>query len=237
MGFLAGGAQHTVPSAAITCELPGGRNEICYLGAERSQEVGATDPRAWCFRESLLSRRMLMFGPEQLMFRCCECMEFEDGKHRPLGDKNEWRTSSIPKDWTLRADVLRAWYEIANEYTKREFFDPHDNCAALSGVAQKFQDALRDGDVRPRYLAGLWESDMVRGLLWRSSTLVDADQEPLRKSIGVSQANQGHEFMTAPTWSWLGLRGHIIQDIGVVYNPIMLDPTAYRCFPEKNPKF
>ncbi|KAI2621817.1 heterokaryon incompatibility protein-domain-containing protein [Hypoxylon sp. NC1633] len=221
--------------SAVKCELPGGKTDACLLGIERSQDVGATDTRAWCFQEAILSRRMLIFGTEQLSFRCRECIYFEDGKFRACGDRNEWYDYTIPKDWTRRADVLNAWYEIAVEYSKRDFFDPCDNFAAISGVAQQFQSALRENNVKPRYLAGLWESDMIRGLLWKSMRLIDETQPPLRKPIAVSGAHQNQEIRTAPSWSWLGLRGPISQDVGKAYNPIMLDPTAYRCLP-KSPK-
>ncbi|RYC66019.1 hypothetical protein CHU98_g224 [Xylaria longipes] len=230
-GFLGSGHEPAISPAVIRCELPGAKTDVCLVGVERSQDVGATDARVWCFQESILSRRMLVFGTEQLSFRCRECVDFEDGRSRPCGDEKEWYDYTISRDWTLRANVLKAWYEVAIEYSKLDFFDPYDNFAAISGVAQQFQSALRDEGIKPRYQAGLWESDMNRGLLWRSLRLIDENQEPLRKPVGVNGIHQGQEITTAPSWSWLGLRGPISQDVGNIYNPIMLDPGAYRCFP------
>jgi hypothetical protein len=231
-GFLNCTERSNTRYARVKCNLPGGGSEMCYIALERSQDVGPTDARAWCFQESILSRRMLVFGKQQLSFRCREQVEYEDGNWRLLSDKTELYDYTIPKDWTLRAVVFRCWYDITMQYSMRDFFDPHDNFAAISGIAQQFQTALRDSDNMPRYLAGMWETDMIRGLLWRSRRLVDENEKALSRPISVNGAETGRVVKTAPSWSWLSLKGSITQGFGSSYNLIMLDPTAYRCFPK-----
>lgn len=237
----------------------------CYISLGRAATTGPVDKRAWCFQEKMLSRRMIVYGEQEVFFNCREGTEFEDCA--PILDRRDrdgWFQLSIDKtlDGKLKtameheqapmhqtpgfsqADILDTWYILTIEYSKREMFDPLDNFAALSGVTLRFQSALAKLSTSvPRYLAGLWEVDMIRGLLWRRSiTYVDpfaivyeSDRHiPLHIPIGINGAQEGREIVRAPSWSWMALQGDIDQlprsSVNLPINGLQ-DPSTFRCTP------
>jgi hypothetical protein len=61
-----------------------------------------------------------------------------------------------------REGTLAKWYQILNQFTLCSLSNPHDIFAAFAAIAQLASRVLHS-----RYLAGLWECDIVHGLLWR----------------------------------------------------------------------
>lgn len=120
--------------------------------------------RAWMFQEKWLSRRVISFGSSEMTWRCetadrCEC------KGRSARGRTEW---SIDDRYT----------SIVPEYTTRSLFHENDTLVAVSSLA--YETATATGD---QYVAGLWRSDLLRGLLWTA------------KSSGERQKDY-----VAPTW-------------------------------------
>lgn len=77
------------------------------------------------------------------------------------------------------------WYAVINDYAKRNLTVETDKLPALSGVAQKFQAKLQND-----YVAGLFASDLHRGLLWNPGrNLENNSQYP------------------GPSWSWISPKG------------------------------
>lgn len=77
------------------------------------------------------------------------------------------------------------WYSLVEEYNRRRITKETDILPAISGLAAYFQTSLGD-----KYLAGLWASDLVIGLLWS----VD------------SVSARSVETKGTPSWSWASLR-------------------------------
>ena len=200
----------------------------------RNYKIGPTDYRAWCFQEGLIARRMLIFGEQQLSFRCRERHVFEDGSWRAISDADDdWyclsflsqylppseasKDGKLPREFEVGIESRQAkssrsfdpirnrWYAIAEEYSIRSFYDPADIHGAFSGLVIRFQQALsRRYNVEPcriRYMAGLWDIDMLNGLLWLT--------DPSLSAIPRRQAKNGswEEIRRAPTWSWMALTG------------------------------
>lgn len=76
-------------------------------------------------------------------------------------------------------------------YSHRDLSFENDIFPALSGLARAFQREYADGDV---YLAGLWQKDILRGLLWmiKDSSLTS---RPLK--------------YRSPSWSWASVKGQV----------------------------
>ncbi|KAI0438505.1 heterokaryon incompatibility protein-domain-containing protein [Xylaria telfairii] len=215
-GFIAPTSKPAAPPASLLCSLPGiGLSPDFWIGLKRSRDIGPTDLRAY---------------KEQLSFKCREREDYEDGHWDFHGRHDGWydltRDPTLPR-YLRRA--LPAWYALTVEYSKRSFFDPTDNFAALAGVAFKFQKAIALEHSNTRYLAGLWEVDMIAGLLWRSSRIVDPSHKPLCQPLAVTGPNAGKEITIAPSWSWMSLVGPIHQgkETTSLTNPT--DP--FYCFP------
>ena len=78
-----------------------------------------------------------------------------------------------------------------------------DRLLAVPTLAQKFQLKLDE-----RYLAGLWENDLICGLSWASDTM---------------KCDEYHRDMSdrAPSWSWASVEGPV--KFGFI-NETMADP-------------
>lgn len=79
------------------------------------------------------------------------------------------------------------WYRIVRQYSERGLTYERDVFPALSGIAKKLQ-AFGMG----AYLAGIWSSDLIRGMLWFP------DPEPTRRRAE-----------NVPTWSWASIVGQV----------------------------
>lgn len=183
----------------------------CFLALNRSIRSGPVDERAWCFQESVLSRRMIVYGMQQLSFKCREICSYEDGSYirYKWSDGGRYDLSSpLVGQGFSQEDILSRWYQLTQEYSYRDVYDPTDNFAALAGVALRFHDALKC-----RYLAGLWEVDMERALLWRSRRLWlgPHSKQSLTRPIAVVGPQKNKCIERAPSWSCLALQGPILQ--------------------------
>ncbi len=194
-----------------------GPSEV-FVGLPRSRETGPVSDRAWCFQESLLSRRSIVFGAEQLCFRCQERSVFEDGEVTAnregryiLNEFPSRMTDSVAHQETM----LRQWYWLVDQYSFRSIFDPHDIFAALMGLARAVQKQLGC-----RYLAGLWEADLVRGLLWlgRNDVVFGAPRgkgklaltRPVERNTKKPAHVLGRPATRAPSWSWASVEGPVL---------------------------
>jgi hypothetical protein len=107
-----------------------------------------------------------------------------------------------------------SWYSLVAQYSERELTRASDKLVALSGVARVFSSYAED-----EYVAGLWQGDLVRGLLWSSASSAD---KPLLHPAEPRR----------PTWSWVSVDGPIQWPHplygGKVGNPDFQWATAHR---------
>lgn len=101
--------------------------------------------------------------------------------------------------------ITNRWYDVAEEYSIRSTHDPADTHGACSGLVLRFHQAFTElfnlEPGRPRYIAGLWDIDMLNGLLWITDPSLSA--VPRRQAEGGSC----EDIRRAPTWSWMALTG------------------------------
>lgn len=189
----------------------------------RNRAIGPADERAWCFQEALLSRRSLIFGMGQLIFKCRKHKAFQDGSH----DKFMFDEAAFHHDWVLpfppeapltendksppaQSHIVHGWYRVAQKYAMRDMYDPFDCYAALAGIARRCESALakasKDG-AAPRYLCGLWETDtFAHALMWRRCL----DARLARDCRVLEEPGPEQDPISrAPSWSWMALVGRI----------------------------
>ena len=174
---------------------------------------------------------MVVYGEQQLSFKCRVRSDWEDGSHTlyrwDTGNRQEVSAAALDDPNLTNEDILTRWYHLIQQYSTKNVFDPSDGFAALAGVAVRFQRALGC-----RYLAGLWEDDMIRGLLWKSRRVLLGlhSHDGMSKPIGVKKY-AGTEIVRAPSWSWLALQGPILPATQRSDNRRLEDRTTYRCRP------
>ncbi|PSK43090.1 hypothetical protein B9Z65_7044 [Elsinoe australis] len=175
--------------------------------------LGASEPiytRAWCQQEASLSNRILHFSANELVWECnerytCSC-GYGDTPIAP-DDIVSLRTLRRP-DLALdeagdgKAAAYHKWAEIAQLFCERQHGVVGDKLPAISGLARQFAKWLvRVGEGEPRYLAGLWEGDLARGLLW----VMEDDYTREDRTEGMVYRRAGE--WRAPSWSWACMEG------------------------------
>lgn len=145
--------------------------------------------RAWVFQERLLSPRMLHFAKRELVWECrtgvfCDCRRTHDNQADDVEFRRLVSNKSIKTTNTTPAELRALWYAIVQRYSRLigNLTVETDAFPALAGLASRVSGLLED-----EYVAGLWRSDMVEGLLWaRRSSTPGAQPRAWR----------------APSWSW-----------------------------------
>jgi hypothetical protein len=156
--------------------------------------------RAWVFQERVLSPRSLMFGRGEIYWNCFQALNNDlwldhqfagliDGELRQYITPDHDHTSENPDVRMHIKDPFFLWYDTVKTYTNCSLTVPSDRLPALAGLAAAFCE--RSG---LSYVAGLWEEDLVRGLLWYS----DNSEDTILPLV-----------YRAPSWSWACLDGQI----------------------------
>lgn len=89
--------------------------------------------RGWALQERLLSRRVLIFRPEQISWDCCSCSINSAG---PLNYFDGFRSDSPGRlrEYTPGCRKLY-WNTLLEHYSRKELSRPSDKLKALSGLA------------------------------------------------------------------------------------------------------
>ncbi|KAF4980558.1 hypothetical protein FZEAL_3453 [Fusarium zealandicum] len=180
-----------------------------FVGLRRSRMLGPVDSRGWCLQEKLLSRRMIIFGRDQLKFKCQSCSVYEDGSTETLRADVDLHSLFIAPSPNLEAKrdrLLTKWDSILVDFSKRRLSNPHDIFAAIASIAAPMSKAIES-----RYLAGLWDCDMVRGLLWKPGYQLNAKfrTEPTTRPASTRLAPG--PVIRAPSWSWAAIQGPVLH--------------------------
>lgn len=148
--------------------------------------------RAWVHQERVLSARSLMFTNDQIFW---ECQQHQASETFPRGDLlfagdethiKRTMLSNSNTDAISVDDAMKAWTGYVREYSGKDLSHPEDKLPALSSVARQMQFHFEGA----RYLAGLWDLEVERMLLWR------VERSAVRPKV-----------YRAPSWSWASLDG------------------------------
>ncbi|KAF9772597.1 hypothetical protein IL306_009687 [Fusarium sp. DS 682] len=165
--------------------------------------------RAWCFQERLLATRILHYTKSEMIFDClssmeCECGALEKHEDDPLvparriiktGHKFITGTKSFRGSATNPSVPLKGenkefiehhelWRDLIVQYSQKNITKRTDGLPAVAGLATEWYSNLTG-----RYLAGLWEKDLLNHLRWMPDEK-DSGEEP--------------QYI-APSWSWLSV--------------------------------
>ncbi|KAF5642991.1 hypothetical protein F25303_6363 [Fusarium sp. NRRL 25303] len=197
---------NTYKQSAPCCEFPlgDGIGGNVIVGPLRSTDYGVTETRGWCCQEKRLSRRVVFFGKEQLLFLCrssgySEDRSYQEGKSVLL---HSFLKNGNGSPQSTRDRLLQYWDEIVVDFSRRQLSNPHDIFAALASIAEPISKALQS-----RYLAGLWEGDLVRCLLWRPGYRVSSFFGPATRPLPTIFATA--PVIRAPSWSWASIQGGV----------------------------
>jgi Heterokaryon incompatibility protein (HET) len=181
--------------------------------------------RGWTMQEGLLPNRILYYTPSQMVWRCCEERRTERGTTKSLQNEVDedmkhgddvpfefewlWRQDSFiqfkmfPKFVAndskyisgLSRELFRLWYQLIKSYSPRQFTEEKDRLIAISGLARMVGKAIKDYG----YAAGLWKSDLIRGLLWYAEDAKLVPSKPAHDNL--------------PSWSWASVGDQLINHV------------------------
>ena len=138
--------------------------------------------RAWTFQEARLSPRKLYVGEDMFHMSCGSVHESADGSGFFDG------LSSMGAHDDASFDHMQQWYGLVSDYAKRNLTYEKDRFPAFAAIAKTFSDRF-PGD---EYVAGLWKSDLHRGLLWTPGSSTTFEEHFRLPDHGY----------VAPSWSW-----------------------------------
>lgn len=141
--------------------------------------------RGWILQELVLPQRNLIFSAEQIYWNC-----------QTISSSEGTIVTQMPllrlkrKDGDDNSALLSRWYHLLETYSATKHFHSGDRFPALMHMAEYVKKLLNS-----RYYAGLFESDLLRGLLWRAKSM-KLTYEPFSEYI-------------APSWSWVSFNGPV----------------------------
>ncbi|KAH8726036.1 hypothetical protein GQ44DRAFT_680231 [Phaeosphaeriaceae sp. PMI808] len=166
--------------------------------------------RAWVTQERFLSSRIVHFTTDQLFWECaslyaCETLPqgmphvYDNSTSRHFRVSRNLQ-SSRPED---EQDNYEIWGRVCEDYSRCRLSFNSDKLIAFAGIVGEFQLRLP----HDTYLAGLWKSDLLSGLLWKATALngwpiqANGSHDPGADSYITASIP---EIYRAPSWSWLG---------------------------------
>lgn len=127
--------------------------------------------RGWTLQEWMLSPRVLHIDSMTLW----DCF---DGYANELTMRHMEKTHILRNPEEFGAGI--SWDSIMEEFSTREFSQVGDKLPALAGLAARYAQATGH-----TYLAGLWQEDLPRSLLWIAGSRL-----------------MGRASRSIPSWSW-----------------------------------
>ncbi|KAK3628672.1 hypothetical protein LTR56_018487 [Elasticomyces elasticus] len=160
-----------------------------------------TFDRAWVHRERQLSRRVLHFTDDQMVWECCGTAghgfagNMIPGKpliSRAFGIDNKQHVHGLQQpgndDLASGEEELHfSWDDICENISRKRLTVLTDMPVVLSSLAEDFAVLLQNKD---QYLAGLWRYTLPRGLLWEA-------ENRRRQTAKLPYI--------APSWSWMAV--------------------------------
>lgn len=188
------GSSDTVKISAretLAHELETGRQSHLYFDSDNWPLM----TRAWVLQEMLLSPRILRFNMHELAWECreidtCEC------SRASLQSTTSWIHQLSSNERSISdEECFQGWRDIISSFSGRDITHESDRLPAISAIARKFSP------VGGRYFAGIWERDILRGLLWKCK-----DSEITKR-----------RDKSAPSWSWASSQ----REVTFVYNDVI----------------
>ncbi|KFY28371.1 hypothetical protein V491_00499 [Pseudogymnoascus sp. VKM F-3775] len=181
------------PFFTLTVRLPNaetaeiGISHPCQWG-HFGWHLNPLSKRGWTFQEFLLARRIIFYGPYEVLFHCQSV-----GFTRLFPSYIQYPDSQQPSSRALFRSQERAasWSELVRQYTFRNLTFPEDRPQAIAGIVATLEEVWED-----KCVFGAWISGFLEQMTW-----FNVAGSPFHPSLRRSDR--------APSWSWLSVDGHV----------------------------
>src|SRR5437764_8723427 len=117
---------------------------------------------------------------------------------------------------STQSELPGAWFQVVEEYTRRDLTQKEDKLPGLAGVAHAIHETTGD-----EYLAGLWRQNLLQCLYWSIETHEPIhhchDPDHVAELPPPSKSEVKVLSGRAPSWSWAAI------DAKIKYQPISED--------------
>lgn len=175
-----------------------------YLLVEESPPDEPTTTRGRTLQESLLSRRLLIYGSRQVFWSCADASAGCGGSSRTLVPRTSGNALSFvpfvfPIADLLFRPVASMWQYLWTVYTARTIGESADKLPAISALVAHMMTLAQDRGEKCTYIAGfpLNLDDEGGDIMAWSSQL-------LWYSLELAKAHRPGEYR-APSWSWAAI--------------------------------
>lgn len=150
--------------------------------------------RGWTLQEELLSKRLLYYTEEEMIWRCRAGRAIEPrqqvkgimhGHEEPL-----WFTIDGPDVIYTPETAHKSWIRLIEDFAARSLSFDKDRLPAIGALAESFHAHIKE-----QYCAGLWRGDILFGLLWSIHRCAGTE---IPAPMSVPSKERG------PSWSWIG---------------------------------
>jgi hypothetical protein len=175
-----------------------------YTRGQESVDINKWSHRAWTLQEAALSHRRLAFTDEQV-FWTCHCGYFCEESHFEVSNVRLKHFSPSSHKVSLQGlgnpgfDTWILYYELVNNYTRRDLTFDGDVFDAFDAIRQNFE---RQTDTQ--FLWGLPCSLFEFGLMWDTEHGVRR-----RTALSTLPMTSLKRRVSFPTWSWMGWKGQV----------------------------
>lgn len=169
---------------------------------------GPLSARAWTLQERELSPRILHYTKNRILWECKVSIASEDDPDH-FYPKSKAATKSplsplrlldgnLKAKPTLPNEIYHKWYSMIEDYSSRSLTYKSDKLPAISGIAVAFWELTS----KDKYLAGLWNNDLLPGLSWFPDLSKERPQRPPVWPPGPIDPS-------IPSWSWAAHDGPV----------------------------
>ena len=224
-----------------------GAKVLAGYDLDRGSWKSTSDTRGWCLQEKTLSKRIISYQDEGIVYACRTTWRSEVDRVRGktnVFDLNSlsWHLSSKQwKKWFWAGALLSGaggvwffrntwsksvdweytfWISLIQQYTSRALTDNNDKLRAVAGIAEVWQRIFND-----EYCAGLWQSVLHFQILWVHSGKKTSDGPKYEVA----------KTYRAPSWSWANVEGSVHFHFGLVQGT-QTDATGPTGLEERAPK-
>lgn len=180
--------------------------ETSFLADLESPNLKPLSSRAWVTQEWELSRRIVHFRQDMMIWNCITTACGEDNRsvrslsvdkiseHHAMQARRETFTTEELYNKVLRLARSRTWRALVEDYSSRNLTFNKDRLVALQGISNKIQSRW-PGLV---YAHGLWLDSMSEQLFWHG-----------RPESAPYLSRPGELEEMFPTWSWASTLGRV----------------------------
>jgi len=156
--------------------------------------------RAWTYQEYRLSRRLLIFSQDNVIWKCGRSELHEDWVGEMRSDRTEVPVEdkgnrSTIEQVSAHAGGLRDYPQLVSQYGARHMTYESDGLNAISSILSAYGSAIRDGMVCGIPVSTLME----QGLMWFPSWASPRFRRRQNTTLGPP----------FPSWSWVGWVGPV----------------------------